>query len=417
MAETFPYDVFLSHSSKDKAIVAPSRNGCGRTGCGCGSMNGRSSLERKPSRRRSRRDWNNLACSCCACRRTRSAPNGHNWRSGTFRFRDPLNRERRFIPLRLDDAPIKGSLAKFLHIKWPADDREREYPKLLEACRPPAAHGRRSYRRPTARDSRRRSSPWATLGDLRQLPSARTESAPVRARMTRPCESGTSSPERCLRVLEGHSGSVRSVAWSADGRSLSPARKTRPCGSGTSSPETASASSKGTPAASGAWPGAADGRLALRARMTRPCGSGTSSPENASASSKGTPAPSRAWRGAATGRSLSPARLTRPCGSGTSSPEHCLRVLEGTPAPSGAWPGAATVAAPLRLVDQTVRVWDVESGECHPRPRRALRARLERGLGADGRLALSGSDDKTVRIWDVESGACLRVLEGHSGHV
>ena len=25
--------------------------------------------------------------------------------SGTFRFRDPLNKERRFLPLRLDDAP------------------------------------------------------------------------------------------------------------------------------------------------------------------------------------------------------------------------------------------------------------------------------------------------------------------------
>ena len=28
---------------------------------------------------------------------------------GTFRFRDPLNKERRFLPLRLDDAPIKDS--------------------------------------------------------------------------------------------------------------------------------------------------------------------------------------------------------------------------------------------------------------------------------------------------------------------
>jgi len=34
----------------------------------------------------------------------------------------PLNRERRFLPLRLDDAPIKGSLAQFLYINWgPAD--------------------------------------------------------------------------------------------------------------------------------------------------------------------------------------------------------------------------------------------------------------------------------------------------------
>jgi hypothetical protein len=31
-----------------------------------------------------------------------------------LRFRDPLNQERRFIPLRLDDAPITGALAQFL---------------------------------------------------------------------------------------------------------------------------------------------------------------------------------------------------------------------------------------------------------------------------------------------------------------
>jgi hypothetical protein len=67
---------------------------------------------------------------------------GSDWsqlEAGTFRFRDPLNIERRFIPLRLDDAPIKGSLAQFAYIDWrPAADREREYTKLLAACRPTA---------------------------------------------------------------------------------------------------------------------------------------------------------------------------------------------------------------------------------------------------------------------------------------
>jgi hypothetical protein len=38
--------------------------------------------------------------------------------NGTLPLRDPLNEERRFIPLRLDDAPIKGSLAQFLYINW-----------------------------------------------------------------------------------------------------------------------------------------------------------------------------------------------------------------------------------------------------------------------------------------------------------
>ena len=66
---------------------------------------------------------------------------GSDWaqlEAGTFRFRDPLNKERRFIPLRLDDAPIKGSLAQFLYINWLPPNREQEYAKLLEACRNPA---------------------------------------------------------------------------------------------------------------------------------------------------------------------------------------------------------------------------------------------------------------------------------------
>jgi hypothetical protein len=63
---------------------------------------------------------------------------GSDWaqlESGTFRFRDPLNKERRFLPLRLDDTPIKGSLPQFHCINWASADREQEYLKLLEACK------------------------------------------------------------------------------------------------------------------------------------------------------------------------------------------------------------------------------------------------------------------------------------------
>jgi len=66
---------------------------------------------------------------------------GSDWaqlESYTLRFRDPLNKERRFIPLRLDNTPIKVSLAQFLYISWLPDDRESKYAKLLEACNPPA---------------------------------------------------------------------------------------------------------------------------------------------------------------------------------------------------------------------------------------------------------------------------------------
>ena len=36
---------------------------------------------------------------------------------------------------------------------------------------------------------------------------------------------------------------------------------------------------------------------------------------------------------------------------------------------------------------------------------------------ADGRRALSGSDDRTLRLWDLETGAELRRFEGHEDGV
>ena len=35
----------------------------------------------------------------------------------------------------------------------------------------------------------------------------------------------------------------------------------------------------------------------------------------------------------------------------------------------------------------------------------------------DGKCALSASGDKTVRVWDVDTGNCLRTLQGHTSYV
>jgi WD40 repeat protein len=34
-------------------------------------------------------------------------------------------------------------------------------------------------------------------------------------------------------------------------------------------------------------------------------------------------------------------------------------------------------------------------------------------LSADGRRLVSGSNDRTVRVWDLESGECVRVFTTH----
>jgi len=64
-------------------------------------------------------------------------------------------------------------------------------------------------------------------------------------------------------------------------------------------------------------------------------------------------------------------------------------------------------------VDETLRVWSPEIGECL----RVLRGHSDIvhdvAITPDGRLAISASQDKTVRIWDLSSGSCLAVLDGH----
>ena len=75
--------------------------------------------------------------------------------------------------------------------------------------------------------------------------------------------------------------------------------------------------------------------------------------------------------------------------------------------------GAARRTRDLRLHDNTLRLWDLASGQClrvlegHSSPVTHVAAL------PDGR-AISASDDNTLRLWDLASGQCLRVLEGHS---
>jgi hypothetical protein len=55
--------------------------------------------------------------------------------SHTFRFRDPTNTQRRFIPLLLEDATIPTVLKPFSYVDW-RHRSAQEYTRLLEACRP-----------------------------------------------------------------------------------------------------------------------------------------------------------------------------------------------------------------------------------------------------------------------------------------
>ena len=93
----------------------------------------------------------------------------------------------------------------------------------------------------------------------------------------------------------------------------------------------------------------------------------------------------------------------------------CLRTLEG----HSDWVWSVSISPDGRRAvsgsrDNTVRLWDLQTGDClrtlegHSDWVRSVR------VSPDGRRAVFGSSDHTVRVWDLETGDCLRTLEGHS---
>src|SRR5436190_12702563 len=136
MSEPSGFDVFLSYSAKDKPVVRAVAERLRADGLRVWFDD----WEIRPGDHIAAKIENGLEHSRVLVLCMSANAFGSDWsqlEAGTFRFRDPLNQERRFIPLRLDDAPVKGSLAQFLHIDWRAGAREESYPKLLEASRPP----------------------------------------------------------------------------------------------------------------------------------------------------------------------------------------------------------------------------------------------------------------------------------------
>jgi WD40 repeat protein len=78
--------------------------------------------------------------------------------------------------------------------------------------------------------------------------------------------------------------------------------------------------------------------------------------------------------------------------------------------PDGRWIVSASA-------DETLRIWDAESGESL----RTLRGHQHFVLGCawspDGRRIVSASRDETLRVWDADSGKSLRTLSGHGASV
>ena len=63
------------------------------------------------------------------------------------------------------------------------------------------------------------------------------------------------------------------------------------------------------------------------------------------------------------------------------------------------------------------RVWDARTGICRQELRGPTQAVVSAALSADGRIALTGSDDYLAGVWDTATGRCVQVLRGHNWRV
>ena len=213
MSSMFEFDVFLSHSSKDKKVVRPIAKRLRNDGVKVWF----DEWEIKPGDNIPSKIEKGLERSRILVLCMSKNAFGSDWatlESQTFRFRDPLNKERRFIPLRLDEELIKGSLGQFLYINWLPENRDQEYSKLLEACLPNTPSDNLPQKQMQFQTKAISLEHTDRVFSVAFSPDGSRALSGSGDKTVRLWEVETG---RCLAELEGHSASVRSVAFSPDG--------------------------------------------------------------------------------------------------------------------------------------------------------------------------------------------------------
>lgn len=417
MNQEFKYDVFLSHSSKDRTAVKELARRLNKDGLRVWFDEWTLSRhDRKGSREakinegleKSRTLVLVMSKNAFAIERVKLE-------TYTAIFRDIGNQQRRFIPLRLDRTEIPVTLEKFAYIDWRESD-ENQYRRLVVACRPPKLETdlrkKPRNKQPNSELTSRTTSKitgrvWSVAVSLDgQFLFAGTEGGATlfwdlsSSEIPKQLVGHTSrinsiavsldkqfaitgSNDSSIRVWElktgkskfvltGHEGPITGVALTADGAAVISSSQDRSVRLWDLTTGTNEAVLNGHYAKINGIAVTPNGRLA------------------ASASDDGT---LRIW-------DLTLKKCVNLLRDYDSRVNSVALSADGLKAVSGS-------------TDRLVRIWEPTSGrllgslEGHTSPIRSV------AITSDGHLAYSASSDGNVRVWDLASGQCVAILEGH----
>ena len=395
MADSFTYDVFLSHNSQDKPQV---RKLAGRL--------------KKAGLRVWFDEWvikagddiylaieRGLEATRVQVLCLSPAALGSEWvtlERSTVLFRDPTNAGRRFIPILLANCTLPDTLRRYKYVDF-RQETPAAFDELLAACRseeeaaPPAAQ-RETKKKPGKQKPKTEKTPEQAepLAVLERKLTGHKDRVNCVAVSPDGEWAASGSWDKTVNIwdietgqrrvtLEGHTGYVNSVAITPDGKrilsgSLDNSVRVWDVGSGR---EVA----KRVGHTSGLW-----AVVALR--------------DNARALSGGFDKTLRLWELASSKR----LKIIE-CGTGDADVVFSSAVnLAGTQALSG-------------HRDGSVRLWNLETGECLATLKGHSDIVNSVQITPDGRFGVSGSEDMTVKIWDLEVRTCVGTLEGHSKSV
>ena len=370
MPQNFEFDVFVSYSRKDEAVVLELAQRLRNAGVRVwldqwemqiGALN---SAKIEYGLENSR-----LLLLCISAHAL-----GADWvllESQSFRFRDPLNKERRLIPLRLDDAEIRGSVAQFRHLDW-RGKTEVAFQQLRGLC----LVQREAVMRQTAKKVRNTVVELPHGGGLDGAAFNSDGSLLLCGGEHGMLELWQMPQRQRLQVFDKHKKYVLCVALSENGKYM------------------LSGGEDGNVQVRQVSSGKRQHVLKGHADMVHSVAFSSDARFILSASYDTT---LRLW-------DRFSGRLVRMFKG------HTLPVLSAVFSADGRY--ALSGAA-----DNSMRWWDMSSGNClrvfegHTNFVNAV------ALTKDGKLALSGANDHTLRLWDTSTGACLHIFEGHTGHV